>query len=83
MLTLTTKNFNYLKLSQIFDIIVEVYLEAKMNNIHKYEFIIRLFKFIIQKSSSFFSFVATRQLAFEKNFLYWFVKSELKIEKAK
>lgn len=64
MLTLTTKNFNYVKLSNIFNSVVEVYLDARMSNTHKYEFIIKLFKFIIQKSSSFFSFVATRQFAF-------------------
>jgi len=64
-----------MKLREIVNRIVSVYMGSQINNFVKFQFITKIFKYIIQKSSSFYLFVKTDPLAEDKEFLRWFIRT--------
>ena len=54
---------------------------SQISNFVKFQFINKIFKYIIQKSSSFYAFVKTDSLAEDKEFLRWFIRTQLKEQK--
>ena len=56
---------------------------SQISNFLKFQFIRKIYKYIIRKSSSFYVFVKTDPLAEDKEFLRWFIRTELKEEKAR
>lgn len=79
----TTKNLHPLKLADIINALIEIYVYSNINNPDKFNFLLSLYKHIIIKSSSLFTFIITNFLANQSEFLYWFVETELRLEKAK
>lgn len=55
---------------------------SKINNVLKFEFITKIFKYIIKRSANFYIFIKTDSLA-DREFLRWFIRTELKEEKGK
>ena len=72
-----------MKLREIVNEIIEAYMGSQISNFLKFQFISKIYKYIILKSSSFYGFVKTDPLAEDKEFLRWFIRTELREEKAR
>lgn len=83
LLCFTTRNLNHLKVAEIINGLIEVYAQSQMGNLLKFEFMLRVYRHIVLKASSLFAFILTNYLAEQPDFLYWFVETELRMDRGK
>lgn len=52
-------------------------MQSSVNNLTKFKFVLTLYKEILSKAASLFSFLSTATLTGDHDFLNWFVGREL------
>jgi hypothetical protein len=61
--TFAHKDFNHHELSKVFNNLVYVYINSRVNNVYKFPFILSVYKYVLSRSPSLFSFMCTDFLA--------------------
>lgn len=54
-----SREFSHNDLSKVFNNLIAVYMNSKVSNVYKFEFVLNTFKRILLKSHSLFSFLKT------------------------